>query len=208
VSMCVVVCRHKQQEADAAAAAAADDPNAPPAGSIVSKSSLLGQDPDRPIVEYVTASFKYKARSATELSFSAGDRIRVLSQFDKQWWKGTVNDELGFFPANHVIGLEAINLPDYTRARQAASAAAAAGGAAANGHAAKSGGDDEERDYQDSEYFDSYSTLIIHHQMLSDTVRTLAYQKAVHHLKPLIEGKIGKQLRALFAPSTAVQDVR
>src|SRR5689334_17593794 len=102
---------------------------------------------------------------SSELSFKKGDRILVEGQYDKDWWKGSLGDDVGFFPANFVAGLERIQLQE---------------------------DEEEERDgkhWQDSEYFDSYATLVIHHQMLSDRARTQAYKQAVERLRPLIEGK-------------------
>lgn len=41
----------------------------------------------------------------------------------------------------------------------------------------------------DQEYFNSYAHFGIHHEMLTDFVRTVSYRDALHNNKPLIQGK-------------------
>ena len=92
-------------------------------------------------------------------------RCQVEGQYDKIWWKGVVDgNRVGLFPANFVLGLSRIVVLD-----------------------SESG---DAPDYQDDEYFDSYSKLKIHHQMLSDEPRTAGYRRAVMGLRKCIEGKI------------------
>ncbi|GAB5366788.1 hypothetical protein AAMO2058_001173500 [Amorphochlora amoebiformis] len=109
------------------------------------------------------ALWTYKRRAPQELSFSKGDKISVYGQYDKIWWKGRIDDQIGYFPAQYVSGLEEISVEE---------------------------SDDDEDAMQDEEYFDEYSTLKLHLEMLSDRPRTLAYKNAVEFLRPHIEGKI------------------
>ena len=58
-------------------------------------------------------------------------------------------------------------------------------------------GDEDEEDaasnkpkWQDREYFDSYATMVIHQQMLSDTPRTRAYAEAVKALSARIRDAV------------------
>lgn len=118
----------------------------------------------------VLALFDYEARLFTELSFKRGDQILVEGQHDKDWWRGSVGDQAGFFPAGYVSGLERIaNDPEFWKTHPSEPQAA---------------------QFQDPEYFDSYATLHIHHKMLTDDNRTLAYKRAVQKLKPYVEGKV------------------
>lgn len=118
----------------------------------------------------VLALFDYEARMVTELSFKRGDQILVEGQHDKDWWRGSCGDQAGFFPAGYVSGLERISSdPEFWKTHTA---------------------EPQQTQFQDPEYFDSYATLHIHHKMLSDDNRTLAYQRAVEKLKPYVQGKI------------------
>lgn len=119
-----------------------------------------------PTEQKVLALYDYKARAMTELSFKAGDWITVEGQWDKIWWKGSVGDEVGFFPANYVAGLDKIKVEEEPEE------------------------DESKADWQDDEYFDSYATLTIHHQMLTDVLRTTCYQRAVEKFSHKIKGKI------------------
>ncbi len=205
----------------------------------------------------VTALFDYAAASSVELSLRVGARVRVLSKYSDDWWRGQlltpehqpsdsassqlsaedalghasstvasvghasstvasvghassavaslghassavasvghasstvvpggtevvdVNDAadprecgaVGYFPGNYVSGLEHVAVPWEH----------AAGGA--HGHAS------EDDPLQDREYFESYGSLVIHHQMLRDEPRTAAYRSAVRALSPAIRGR-------------------
>ena len=112
---------------------------------------------------FVKATYDWTARGETELTFKVGDLILVEGQYDDAWWKGKLGDAEGFFPATYVRGLENIVVFD---------------------------DDDDEPDYQDDEYFRSYATLIIHHEMLTDEPRTAGYKRATEALLPYIRGKV------------------
>ncbi|KAF2763549.1 hypothetical protein EJ05DRAFT_496366 [Pseudovirgaria hyperparasitica] len=53
--------------------------------------------------EFVTAMYDYEGQSQGDLSFSTGDRIRVLkkTQSSHDWWEGEVRGVRGQFPANY-----------------------------------------------------------------------------------------------------------
>eukprot|EP01104_Vermistella_antarctica_P003973 TRINITY_DN1437_c2_g2_i2.p1 TRINITY_DN1437_c2_g2~~TRINITY_DN1437_c2_g2_i2.p1 ORF type:complete len:1039 (+),score=282.22 TRINITY_DN1437_c2_g2_i2:209-3325(+) len=52
--------------------------------------------------KYCVAKFDYKGLSKTELSFKAGERIKVLAKLEKGWWKGELEGVVGHFPGNYV----------------------------------------------------------------------------------------------------------
>jgi len=49
----------------------------------------------------VIAIWSYTPADATELSFKAGDVIKVLERSDEGWWKGQVGASSGWFPGNY-----------------------------------------------------------------------------------------------------------
>ncbi|GBG26167.1 SH3 domain-containing kinase-binding protein 1 [Hondaea fermentalgiana] len=51
---------------------------------------------------YVVASYQHVAQEPGELSFSKGDRIRVINRDTSGWWEGEANGQRGVFPANYV----------------------------------------------------------------------------------------------------------
>jgi hypothetical protein len=53
-------------------------------------------------VGFVVAAYPFEAQSAAELSFAAGDRIRVLSTDDAEWWLGELRGRQGYFPHSYV----------------------------------------------------------------------------------------------------------
>lgn len=158
------------------------------------KKQILGKN-------QVLACFDYTARNVSELSLVAGSVVNVIGRWDANWWKGESNDDIGFFPANHVQGLELVELMEeeckkgesrvslllfflgffcivilYLRVLFVSSSFCFVASTEIN--------------YQDSEYFDSYSTLTIHHQMLNDKTRTIAYRDGVVALAAKIKGKL------------------
>lgn len=52
--------------------------------------------------EKVRAIYDYKAENGEQLSFKVGDLITVLEERDGGWWKGSLGDKEGLFPANYV----------------------------------------------------------------------------------------------------------
>jgi hypothetical protein len=48
------------------------------------------------------ATFDFQAESEKEISFHAGDQIRVLGTPDGDWWQGEVAGMLGWFPKSYV----------------------------------------------------------------------------------------------------------
>jgi len=115
---------------------------------------------------HVQALYDYEQKTSAELGFRVGDIIQVLSKYSEGWWKGQLTRPdgsvaTGYFPTNYVRGGELVNLPE-----------------------------PKEDPMQDREYFDSYNTILIHHQMLLDEPRTLAYRTAVRNLQSIIQGKV------------------
>lgn len=55
---------------------------------------------DTPNEKYRKAMFDFNSNNDDEISFKAGDLIRVISEIDKGWWVGEVHDERGIFPVN------------------------------------------------------------------------------------------------------------
>ncbi len=52
----------------------------------------------------VVALYDFKGRAGGDLSFSKGDRMRVIERSDEDWWKVThlKTNATGFIPANYV----------------------------------------------------------------------------------------------------------
>ena len=48
------------------------------------------------------AAYEFQATKTDEVTFSEGDRIKVLMRQDPDWWKGECNGVVGWFPSNHV----------------------------------------------------------------------------------------------------------
>jgi hypothetical protein len=45
----------------------------------------------------------YFARDSTELTFKAGDIIKVLEESSNRWWKGALGNQIGFFPMVWIV---------------------------------------------------------------------------------------------------------
>jgi len=56
--------------------------------------------------KFVKAEYDYKARKSDELSLNIGDVITLLEQGDKGWWKGSLNNKIGIFPANVSLSIK------------------------------------------------------------------------------------------------------
>ena len=50
----------------------------------------------------VKAIYDYDAVEDGELSFKAGDVIKVEESDDENWWKGILKGSKGMFPSNYV----------------------------------------------------------------------------------------------------------
>jgi hypothetical protein len=48
------------------------------------------------------ALYDFEGSDERELSFHAGDNIRVLGMPDGEWWQGEFEGRLGWFPKSHV----------------------------------------------------------------------------------------------------------
>ncbi|KNC97306.1 uncharacterized protein SPPG_07235 [Spizellomyces punctatus DAOM BR117] len=67
----------------------------------ISKRSSLNPTPT-PSYPQVKALYDYTASEPDEISFRAGDIIRVTQSADADWWQGELNGRSGAFPANYV----------------------------------------------------------------------------------------------------------
>lgn len=56
----------------------------------------------QPKEQYYRASFDYEAQGAEELSFKAGDLIKLCYKEDSTWWCGEVHGKKGMFPKDFV----------------------------------------------------------------------------------------------------------
>ncbi|KAL2914324.1 hypothetical protein HK105_206096 [Polyrhizophydium stewartii] len=74
------------------------DDEAPPTADI-SSIGKLGQLSEMP---QVRALYDFSSTSPGELSFKAGDIIKVHQCTDPDWWDGDLNGQAGAFPANYV----------------------------------------------------------------------------------------------------------
>ncbi|CAM9010639.1 unnamed protein product [Wickerhamomyces anomalus] len=54
------------------------------------------------INNFCIAKYNYKAEQDGDLSFKKGDRIKLLDQKLKEWWKGELDGHVGLFPYNYV----------------------------------------------------------------------------------------------------------
>lgn len=52
--------------------------------------------------QFCIAKYNYNAQQDGDLSFQKGDRIKILDQRLKEWWKGEINGVMGLFPHNYV----------------------------------------------------------------------------------------------------------
>lgn len=108
----------------------------------------------------VMAMYDYDAGSNREISFRYGDLIQVIGKYNRDWYKGKIGEDVGYFPSNYVYGIQAVDVPTSTN-------------------------NQSDGDWQDTEYFDSYANLNIHLEMLQDVHRTTTYQKAINSVKDI-----------------------
>eukprot|EP00039_Didymoeca_costata_P005932 m.85971 g.85971 ORF g.85971 m.85971 type:complete len:1046 (-) comp13035_c0_seq1:130-3267(-) len=50
---------------------------------------------------FVTATFDFVAENENELSFSKGDKIKIVREIDQNWFEGTFDSRTGCFPKSH-----------------------------------------------------------------------------------------------------------
>lgn len=55
---------------------------------------------------FAIAKFDYNAQKENDLSFSKGDKIRILRKTETGWWIGLCNNKIGYFPYNFVNVVE------------------------------------------------------------------------------------------------------
>jgi hypothetical protein len=58
----------------------------------------------------VRALYDYHSPDSTNLSFQAGQLIRVLTQLQSGWWDGCIDGERGWFPCNFVTEVDSSHL--------------------------------------------------------------------------------------------------
>ena len=108
----------------------------------------------------VFAISDFTAGDETQLTFSEGDELVILSEASKDWWWGELDGLCGYIPASYVV-----SETDY-----------------ASHHI-------ENHEWQDEEYFGDYGKLKLHLEMLNDKSRTLAYRKAINSHLDVFAGK-------------------
>ena len=108
----------------------------------------------------VFAISDFTAGDDTQLTFSEGDELVILSEASKDWWWGELDGLCGYIPASYVV-----SETDY-----------------ASHHI-------ENHEWQDEEYFGDYGKLKLHLEMLNDKSRTLAYRKAINSHLDVFAGK-------------------
>ena len=96
----------------------------------------------------------------TQLTFSEGDELVILSEASSDWWWGKLDGLYGYIPSSYVVS--ETNYASYHR---------------------------ENHEWQDEEYFDNYGKLKLHLEMLNDKSRTLAYRKAINSHLDVFAGK-------------------
>jgi len=133
-------------------------------------------------------SDSWTAKDSTQLTIHFGDHINIIERSTDDWWFGECNEQRGYVPTNYIklrldhfidefhvktrIGMERDpdQFPDEIKKCLTTTI---------------------HKDLlQDPDYFEGYNSIKIHHEMLTDTARTKAYQAAVQSLAPYIEGKI------------------
>ena len=108
----------------------------------------------------VVAIAEFVAGDETQLSFSEGDELVILSEESADWWWGELNGLCGYIPISYVV-----TETDYARHYT------------------------HKHEWQDEEYFGDYGTLKLHLEMLGDQPRTLAYRKAINRHRDVLSGK-------------------
>ena len=108
----------------------------------------------------VVAISDFVAGDETQLGFTEGDELVILSEASTDWWWGELDGLCGYIPVSYVV-TEADYVSHYV----------------------------ENHEWQDEEYFGSYGKLKLHLEMLNDQARTLAYRKAINRHRDVFTGK-------------------
>lgn len=64
--------------------------------------ALLDLESNSTVNQFCIAKYNYQAQEGGDLSFKKGDRIKIIDQKLKDWWKGELNGQTGLFPHNYV----------------------------------------------------------------------------------------------------------
>ncbi|KAL5489482.1 hypothetical protein EMCRGX_G018576 [Ephydatia muelleri] len=102
----------------------------------------------------------YTASDDTQLDLQQGEKVAVLEKVNSTWWWVEVSGRTGYVPANHLTTDNPISAQET---------------------------DDI---WQDGEYFSSYGSLKLHHEMLADRPRTETYRSAIQNARAFIKGKV------------------
>ncbi|KAM9804684.1 protein arginine N-methyltransferase 2 [Neosynchiropus ocellatus] len=112
--------------------------------------------------ELYVARCHFLASGSDQLSFGTGDRLLVHVKADTEWWWAELQGVCGYVPAKYL----------------------------------RQEGEEPEEDalpedpWQDEEYFDSYGTLRLHLEMLSDKSRTEAYRQVIDANSTSLQRKV------------------
>jgi hypothetical protein len=95
-----------EQPAEAAASEPAVEAEEEPMQEIQPEETVeevaIVEEGEKEVPFFATALFDFSGETEDDLNFHAGDRIEVLAIVDAEWWRGTVNGQMGIFPANFV----------------------------------------------------------------------------------------------------------
>jgi len=134
------------------------------------------------------AAHHWVAKDDTQLTIHLGDHMNIIERTTDDWWYVEFNEKFGYVPTNY-IKLRLDNFIDQVNVQT------------------RIGMEREPSKYsdeiekcsiayieknllEDADYFATYESIKIHHEMLTDTARTKAYQDAVRSLAPFIKDKI------------------
>ena len=112
------------------------------------------------VPKVVVAVADFVAGDETQMNFSEGDELSILSEETPDWWWGEMNGFCGYVPATYVV-----TETDYAKYHT------------------------HRHEWQDEEYFGDYGKLKLHLEMLGDKPRTLAYRKAISRHREVFVGK-------------------
>jgi len=113
---------------------------------------------ERPKIVFAISDFT--GGDETQLTFSEGDELVILSEASSDWCWGKLDGLYGYIPSSYVVS--ETDYASYYR---------------------------ENHEWQDEEYFDNYGKLKLHLEMLNDKSRTLAYRKAINNHLDVFAGK-------------------
>ncbi|XP_068683864.1 protein arginine N-methyltransferase 2-like [Montipora capricornis] len=129
-------------------------------GDGIEQHDFKGEEDKEGCSVIVVAIADFAAGDETQLSFSEGDELIILSKESTDWWWGELDRKCGYIPVSYVT-----SAADYARNFTTY------------------------HEWQDDEYFSDYGKLKIHLEMLCDEPRTLAYKRAINKHRDVFLGK-------------------